>query len=84
MRRPRNSKLVRLIKRWRVPFAGLTAALYVVAIVLLVLVFPDVSNLWVSIFVLVGGATASLSTLGDLMVSAEESDRDQQEAGHQP
>lgn len=75
-RKPKNSRLVRFIKRYRLGFAALTAALYMAAILLLVFVFPDVSNLWVSVFVLVSGLTASLTTLGDLMVNAEEAVRE--------
>ena len=67
----KNSKLVRFIKKWRIPFALLTAGLYATAIVLLVVVFPDVSNLWVSVFVLVSGFTAALTTVSDLLVSSE-------------
>lgn len=75
VRKKRNSKFVKVIKAYRVHFAVATAILYFGAIVLLVVVFPDVSNLWVSIFVLISGLTASITTLGDLLVSAEESDK---------
>lgn len=53
------------------PFAVSTSLLYAVAIVLLIVVFPDISNLWVSVFVLVSGFTASLTTVADLLVSSE-------------
>ena len=75
MMKQRNSWLVKAIKEYRLEFAAATALLYVLAIVLLIIVFPDVSNLWVSIFVLVSGLTASITTLGDLLVSSEESDK---------
>jgi hypothetical protein len=75
MVKKRNSPFVKWIKEYRVEFAVSTALLYLVAIILLVIVFPDVSNLWVSIFVLVSGLTASITTLGDLLVSSEESDK---------
>jgi hypothetical protein len=81
-RRRQSSSLVSFIKRWRIPFATVTVLLQAAAIIAVVFVFPDVSNLWVSIFVLVSGLTAGLTSLADLLVSAEESDRDQQEAGH--
>lgn len=71
----RNSPLVKMIKEYRLEFAAATALLYVLAIILLIFVFPDVSNLWVSIFVLISGLTASITTLGDLLVSAEESNK---------
>ena len=82
-RRPRPSKLVAFIKRYRVAWAVITMMLNLLAIVLVIFVFPDVSNLWVSIFVLFSGFTASVSTLGDLLVSAEDSQR-QDEAEGQP
>jgi hypothetical protein len=75
MVKKRNSPLVKWIKEYRLEFAAATALLYVLAIVLLIFVFPDVSNLWVSIFVLISGLTASITTLGDLLVSSEESDK---------
>ena len=79
--RPRPSKLVALIKRYRVTWAVITLLLNAVALVLVVVVFPDVSNLWISIFVLFGAFTASATTLGDMLVTAEESERNDQETG---
>jgi hypothetical protein len=75
-RRHRNSQLVAFIKRWRIPFAVATVSLQALAVAMVVFVFPDVSNLWVSIFVLVSGLTAGLTALADLLVSAEEAVRD--------
>lgn len=77
----KNSKLVDFIKKWRVEWAVFTVITYLIAMLLVVLVFPDVSNLWVSIFVLVSGATAALTTLSDLLVSAEETSSPEQDAG---
>jgi hypothetical protein len=48
---------------------------------MVVVVFPDVSNLWISIFVLFGAFTASATTLADMLVSAEESERTDAETG---
>ena len=79
--RPRPSKLVAIIKRYRILWAVLTLALNALALVLVVVVFPDVSNLWISIFVLFGAFTASVTTLGDMLVSAEESERTDAETG---
>ena len=62
--------------RFRIGFAAISVLLYAAALALVVLVFPDVSNLWVSVFVLVSGFTAGLATLADLLVSAEEAVRD--------
>lgn len=80
MMRKRNSKLVDFIKRWRVEFAVATAVIYFAAILVLLFVFPDVSNLWVSIFVLASGFTAALTTLSDLLVNAEESSTPEQDS----
>jgi hypothetical protein len=79
--RPRPSKLVAIIKRYRITWAVITLAANALAIGLVVFVFPDVSNLWVSIFVLFGAFTASVTTLGDMLVSAEESERTDEETG---
>lgn len=75
-RRHPNTALVGFVKKWRVKFAVATVLLYAVAIAILVFAFPDVSNLWVSIFVLASGFTAGLASLADLLVSAEEAVRD--------
>jgi hypothetical protein len=79
--RPRPSKLVAIIKRYRITWAVITLTANALAIGLVVFVFPDVSNLWVSIFVLFGAFTASVTTLGDMLVSAEESERTDEETG---
>lgn len=65
--------LVHVIKKYRLAFAWMTLAFYAIAIVLVVVVFPDVSNLWVSVFVLISGLTASITSVGELLVSADES-----------
>jgi hypothetical protein len=79
--RPRPSQLVAIIKKYRISWAVLTLALNALAIMLVIFVFPDVSNLWVSIFVLFGAFTASVTTLGDMLVSAEESERTDEQTG---
>jgi hypothetical protein len=80
--RPRPSKLVAFIKRYRLAWAVLTLAANAIAIGMVVFVFPDVSNLWISIFVLFGAFTASVTTLGDMLVSAEDSVREDEAEGH--
>jgi len=75
--------LVSFIKKYRVAWAVITLLLNALALALVVVVFPDVSNLWVSIFVLFGAVTASVTTLAELLVSAEEAERDDIEEGHQ-
>lgn len=67
-----NASLRRFVRRWRVPFGVVTVVLYAVALVLVVFLFPDVSNLWISIFVLFGGLTASMSALGALLAEDDE------------
>jgi uncharacterized Tic20 family protein len=81
MAKKHNSKIVDFVKKWRMEFAVFTALTYFVAMVLVIVFFPDVSNLWVSIFVLVSGFTASLTTLSDLLVSAEETSSPEQDEG---
>ena len=83
-RRPRPSKLVAFIKRYRIVWAVLTLALNAIALILVVVVFPNVSNLWISIFVLFGAFTASITTLGDMLVSAEDSVREDEAEGPSP
>lgn len=63
----RQARVRDLVRRWRIPFAVVTAVAYLVAVFLVILVFPDVSNLWVSLFVLFGGFTSSVSALGALL-----------------
>jgi hypothetical protein len=83
MRRPRSSSLVRFIKDYRVEWAVFTMLLNLTAIVTVVFVFPNVSNLWVSVFVLMSGFSGSVTSLGDLLVSAEESDHEQVEKNNE-
>ena len=82
--RPHPSKLVAFIKRYRIAWAVITLLLNAAALALVAFVFPDVSNLWVSIFVLFGALSASVTTLGDMLVTAEDSVRDDVEDGQAP
>lgn len=75
-RRHPNSRLVAVIKKYRLLFAAATVLFNAAALAAVVFVFPNVSNLWVSIFVLVSGFTSSMLALGDLLVSSEDSLRD--------
>jgi hypothetical protein len=63
--------MVEFIKKYRMAWAWVTLALYVAAIPFTLIVFPD-NNMWLGVLVLFTGFTASLTTLGDLLVSAEE------------
>jgi hypothetical protein len=78
--RPRPSALVSFIKRWRLAWAVITLLLYVAAVPFTLIVFPD-NNLWLGLLILFSGFTASLVTLADLLVSAEESQRTDEETG---
>lgn len=60
-------KLGRFIRKWRLHYALLTVAANLAAILVVLFVFPDVSNLWVSLFVLFGSFSASLTGLADLL-----------------
>lgn len=73
--RPRPSKLVAGIKRWRLAWAWITLALYVAAVPFTIIVFPD-NSLWLGLLILFTGFTASMVTLGDLLVSAEDSEQE--------
>ena len=73
--RPHPSKLVAFLKRWRVAWAVLTLVLYVIALPVTIVVFPS-NSLWLGLLILFSGFTASLTTLADLLVSAEDSQRD--------
>lgn len=72
--RPRPSRLVAFIKRYRVAWAWITMALYLIAVPFTIWRFPA-NNLWLALIVLFSGFTASLTTLGDLLVNAEDSER---------
>lgn len=69
MSSPTKARLKRFIIRWELWWYGLTIALYLAAMALVVVVFPDVSNLWVSIFVLVGSFTAAVSAAASAIKS---------------
>ena len=73
--------IAKLVVRYRLAWAMVTMLLQLGAIVAVVFVFPNVSNLWVSIFVLVSGFTASVTALGDLLVETEDQDTVDEERG---
>lgn len=66
-----KTRMQGFIAKWEVPWAVLTTLLYLAAVILLVTVFPDVSNTWVSVFVLVSGLTASLTALASVLKTKE-------------
>lgn len=69
--RTKKSRLVHIIKQYRLGWAWMTLALYVVALPFTIIVFPD-NSLWLGLLVLFSGFTATLTTLADLLVNAEE------------
>lgn len=66
-----KSPVVRLVKKYRVGWAWATLGLYVLAIPVTLIVFPD-NNRWLALLVLFSGLTATLATLADMLVNAEE------------
>jgi hypothetical protein len=67
----RSSGVKRFIARWELPFAVATVLLYGAAIPLVFLLFPDISNLWISILVLLLGFTAAVASLASLLKTRE-------------
>lgn len=67
----RSAAVRGFIAKWEVPFAVATVLLYGAAIPLVFLLFPDISNLWVSILVLFSGFTASLTALAGVLKTEE-------------
>jgi hypothetical protein len=55
-------RLKTFVTRWEMAFHVTTVLIYAAAIVAVVVLFPDVSNLWVSIFVLTSGFTAAVAS----------------------
>jgi hypothetical protein len=70
-----RSRVVRIIREYRVLWAWLTLGLYVVALPVTVVIFPA-NSLWLALLILFSGFTASLTTLADLLVNAEEAEND--------
>ena len=65
------SRLKRFVVKWEMVFYAVTVFEALAAIVLVIVVFPDVSNLWVAIFVLMGGFTASVASAISAIKSRE-------------
>lgn len=70
----KRSPLVRFIKKYRMAWAWVTVALYVFAVPLTVIIFPA-NSMWLALIILFSGFTASVVTLGDMLISAEESEQ---------
>jgi hypothetical protein len=68
-----EKRLAGLIKRYRLGWAWGTLALYVVAVPATVMIFPS-NSLWLALVVLFSGFTASMTTLADLLTTADASD----------
>lgn len=56
------SRLKAFVVKWEMAFYALAVIEALAALVAVVFVFPDVSNLWVSIFVLVSGSTSIVAS----------------------
>lgn len=55
--------LRRFVTRWELVWHGFTISFFAVALGLVIVLFPDVSNLWVSVFVLIGSFTAAVAAM---------------------
>lgn len=56
-------RLREFVTRYEMVWHGVTVLAYLVALLLVVILFPDVSNLWVSIFVLFGSFTTAVTAM---------------------
>lgn len=74
MRAVSSHRVRKFVARWDLPFALFTVLLYTPMLPVLWFVFPDVSNLWVSIFVIFGTWTSSVSSLATLLKEREPDD----------
>ena len=59
----RPSALRAFVTRWEMAWHTVTLIFFAAALVAVVVLFPDVSNLWVSIFVLIGSFTAAVAAM---------------------
>ena len=58
-----KKRLREFVTRYELGWHAVTVALFGLALVVLVVAFPDVSNTWVSVFVLVGSFTTSVTAM---------------------
>jgi hypothetical protein len=70
----KNSGLVKVLVRYRLTWAWLTLIVYIIAVPFTIIVFPA-NSLWLGLLILFSGFTASLTTLADLLVNAEEAEK---------
>jgi hypothetical protein len=68
--RRHGRKLAQIVEKYRMTWAIATLVLYLVAVPATIAVFPD-NSLWLALLVLFSGATATLATIADLLVSSE-------------
>mgnify|MGYP006198823451 CR=1 FL=1 len=66
-----RKRFVRLVREYRMEWAVATVLLYVLAIPFTLWIFPD-NNIWLAMLVLFSGFTASVTTLGDMLISADD------------
>lgn len=57
------SKLRKFVTEWEMVWHVATLGVYAAALATVIIVFPDVSNLWVSVFVLVGSFTTAVTAM---------------------
>lgn len=68
--------LPRFVKKWRTEYAVFTVLVYVAAIPITFLVFPN-NNLWLALLVTVAGLFDALNSLADRIGDAEEDKPDE-------
>lgn len=56
-----KQRIKAFVIKWEMRFYALSAAFYIFAVPTLAIVFPDVSNLWVTIFILISGLFATIA-----------------------
>lgn len=57
------SALKEFVTRWEMAWHTATLLFFAAALIAVIVLFPDVSNLWVSIFVLIGSFTAAVAAM---------------------
>ena len=70
-----KKRLREFVTKWEMVWHASTVLFYVVALALVVILFPDVSNLWVSIFVLFGSFTAAMAGMIAAIKTKNDEDR---------
>lgn len=61
-----RNKAARFVKKWRTEWSVFTVLVYLSAIPITFVVFPD-NNVWLALLITIGGLTDSLNSLADRM-----------------